>query len=585
MGEAAMINLSVAAIAATFAYATIVAALAWRTHGARSLRWIVLSMLCLATTWTCLTIFTFSIDRANVDPIWVVAFLTLVAGHWALFRFATELAGGARRARLVGDAMFAITTALQLAIPGRFAVGYVEPTPAENVVHLSMTITTTYLTLASAILFWRAGRGMPAVVRNRSRMLALAAIVLLLAMLGSGIREYPLLLVFAALQVASILLIVFAAVPPRWLRNAWHAPLLRSMLRQLADVSDLTDTAQVRALLLPTIARAASAQRAVMHDLETGEEVGAFGDVSSRDANAPRIRVPASNLELELIGAPHDPFFSVDEQQLVRDLGLHLEAALDRCRMLERERAAAATMSSANVRLQHANAELRELADLRDNFVAIASHELRTPITTIMGFTATLLDLWDRIGDDERRHYLRLVDRDARRMGQLVEDLLLLSSVEAADFRVSRERVAIAPLLEQVVADLGSEAALVQVSVDGVDLAVHADPRHVRQAVGNLLANARKHGAPPIIVRAKQTSDYRIRIAVEDHGPGVPEEFRDQLFARFSRARQAEALPGSGLGLFIVQRLVEVQGGRAWLEDVEPTGARFVIELPAAAPA
>jgi signal transduction histidine kinase len=321
-----------------------------------------------------------------------------------------------------------------------------------------------------------------------------------------------------------------------------------------------------------------------MHDLATGEELGAFGDIAPQDANAPRIRVPATNIELELVGAPHDPFFGVDEAQLVRDLGLHLDAALDRCRMLERERAAATTMSSANVRLQHANAELSELAELRDNFVAIASHELRTPITTIMGFTATLLDLWERIDDAERRDYLHLVDRDARRLGQLVEDLLLLSSVEAADFRVSRERVPIASLLEKVVADMGADAANVDVVLADDDLAVHADPRHVRQAVGNLLANSLKHGAPPIAIRAQCTADYRVRIHVEDHGAGVPEEFRDRLFTRFSRARASEALPGSGLGLFIVQRLVEVQGGRAWLEDVEPSGARFVVELPASAP-
>lgn len=584
MGQATITMLSVAAIAATFAYATFVAARAWRSHGARSLRWIVLSMLCLATTWTCLTLFDYAIDRVNVSPIWVVAFLTLVIGQWSIFRFAVELAGRARRLRILGDALLGISIVLQLVVPGRVAIGYVDPTPGQAAVHLSMSITTLYGIVTAAVLFWRAGRGMPTVVRNRCRMLAVAAVTLHLALLGGAVREYPLLLVFTVLQVAAILLLTFATVPPRWLRNAWHAPLLRSVLRQLADVSVLTDPAEVRAQLLPTIARAASAQRAVMHDLATGEEIGAYGDISPSDANVERIRVPGSSIELELVGAPHDPFFGVDEVQLVRDLGLHLEVALDRCRMLERERAAASTMSSANVQLQHANAELSELAELRDNFVAIASHELRTPITTIMGFTATMLDLWERIDDDERRAYLRLVDRDARRLGQLVEDLLLLSSVESADFRVNRERVQLAPLLAQVVTDFGADAADVDVVLLDDDVAVHADPRHVRQAVGNLLANALKHGAAPISIRARRTADYRVRIQVEDHGPGVPAAFRDRLFTRFSRARESEALPGSGLGLFIVQRLVEVQGGRAWLEEVEPSGARFVIELPAAAP-
>ncbi len=584
METATITTLSVAAVAATFAYATLVSGRAWRRHGARSLRWVALSMLCLATTWTCFTVWDFSIVRANTGIVWSVAFLALVFGRWTLLRFAIELVGGSRRVRIVGDLLLAVSVVLQLAIPGRLAIGYVEPTAAQNAVHTSMTAITTYATIAAAVLFWRAGRDMPMIVRNRCRMLAVSAIVLQVSLLGSGIREYPLLLVFAAVQIGAILLLTFAAVPPRWLRNTWHAPLLRSVLRQLANVSTLTDTDEVRAQLLPTIARAASAQRAVMHDLDSGEVLGAFGDVGAGSQDAPRIHVPATSIELELVGAPHDPFFGEDEAQLVQDLGLHLDIALDRCRMMERERAAASTMSSANVRLQHANAELRELAELRDNFVAIASHELRTPITTIMGFTATLLDLWECTDDEERRSYLKLVDRDARRLGQLVEDLLLLSSVESADFRVARERVQIDALLEQVVADLGSDAAGVEVTIEDDDLAVHADARHVRQAIGNLLANSLKHGAPPIAIRAKRTVDYRVRIDVEDHGPGVPPEFRERAFGRFSRAPEAEALPGSGLGLFIVQRLVEVQGGRAWLEDVEPTGARFVIELPAAAP-
>lgn len=576
---------SVATIAATFAYAAIVAARAWRTHGARSLRWVVASMLALATTWTLLSWFEFSLERANVEPVFVVAFLALVTSRWAMLRFAMEVSGRGRILGRVGDALMAITVVLQLAIPDRVALGYVETTTPQAIVHMSMSVFTTYATATAAYLFWTAGRDMPTIVRNRCRMLALGSVVLHLGMLVGGVREYPLLLGIALVQVASILLFVFAAIPPRWLRDTWHAPVLRGVLRQLADVSSLTDTAAVRAQLLPTIARAASAQRVVMHDMATGEEIGAYGVPSARAVNAPRIRVPAETIELELIGAPHDPFFGADEQQLVRDLGHHLDVALDRCRMLERERAAATTMASANSRLQHANDELRELAELRDNFVAIASHELRTPITTIMGFTSTLLDLWDRLDDGARRDYLHLVDRDARRMGQLVEDLLLLSSVESRDFHVSRTRVELRTLLEQVVADQGIDASGVTISMDDdPDLAAHADPRHLRQAIGNLLANALKHGAPPITIRASRTRDFRVRILVEDHGPGVPEAFQDRLFARFSRAPEAEAIPGSGLGLFIVQRLVEVQGGRAWLEQVEPTGARFVIELPAAAP-
>lgn len=583
MDRIATVNLSLFVIAVTFTYAGAVAARAWLTGRARSLRWIALAMFGLAFAWLTFRFSSFSTTADNRGAIYVAAFAAITIAQWSLLRFAIELAELSTRTRRIADIAFGTTIAAELVIPDRIAFGmYAGPAQA-TFVHVVMALFSIYATGLGAVLLWRAGRRMPSLVRNRYRMLAISIVTLYAAMTLAGVREYPALLVFALLLIGSTLLIVVAAMPPQWLRDAWQAPLLRRVLRELADVSGMTDQDAVRARLLPTIARAASAQRAVMHDAGSGRELETFGPRS--DAAVERVLLPSGSIALDLVGVPHDPFFGGEQRQLVEDLALHLQVALERCSLIARERDVASTMSAANVRLRSANAELVELAELRDGFVAIASHELRTPITTIVGFTRTLLDLWDDIEDPERRRYLELVDRDAHRLSQLVSDLLMLSSVESPDFRVVRERVDVGALLGQVVADVGVDAAGVELHVEQ-SLSVHADPRLVRQVFVNLVANATRHGAPPIRLRARPVGEFgdKVQVEVRDEGPGVPEEFRDRLFGRFARADQSAAIPGSGLGLFIVRRLVEVQGGRVWLEDDDTHGgACFVVELPSSA--
>jgi signal transduction histidine kinase len=413
-------------------------------------------------------------------------------------------------------------------------------------------------------------------------MLAIAIPLMYAAQSLAGIRDYPAVLVITGLLWGTIALVVIAAIPPRVVRNAWQAPQLRSILRELAEVSALTEETTIRTQLLPRIAEVACAQRTVLRDLYTGEELAVWGRPADQIVDAPeqRVRVPASSVELVLFGTPHDPFFARDDLELARDLATHLDVALGRSRIIGLERTAAAALTNANVALQSANRDLRELADLRDNFVAIASHELRTPITTIMGFTSTMLDMWEQLDDARRRTYLEMVDRDARRLGQLVEDLLLLSSVESPDFRVEREVVNVRQKLARVLEDVGVSQDLVTIDVPEEELAVEADPRHLRQIIGNLVSNAIKYGAPPLTLGARRSGDS-VRVEMRDSGPGIPDELREQVFERFARA-PGTTVGGTGLGLFIVRRLAEIQGGRAWYEDASPNGACFIVEFPAA---
>jgi signal transduction histidine kinase len=578
VSERELIFLLVVMTAFIYGGACLRALAAWRAHGARSMRWLAGAMLGYAVAHVIFSVETFRLDRANEAWYWTVAFTALTLAPLCLLHFAGELCGGRRRVLRVADVLAVITMVLQVIEPGRVAIGYVEPTPAQAVVHLSLGIMTLYAFVAASWMLWRTGRDMPGTVRSRYRMIAAALPFLYVAQSLAGVREFPLVVVVSLLLWAAIAIVTVAAMPPRLLRDAWQAPRLRRVLRDLAEVSALTEETTIQAQLLPRIAEVSCAQRIVLRDVYTGEELDEWGRDGTDVADAPtqRIRVPASSIELELVGTPHDPFFARDDLALARDLGTHLDVALDRSRIIGMERAAAGALTNANAALQTANRDLLELAELRDNFVAIASHELRTPITTIMGFTSTMLDMWETLDDDRRRSYLEMVDRDARRLGQLVEDLLLLSSVESPDFRVEREVLDVRERLERAVEDSGVSDGLVELDVEA-GLAVDADPRHLRQIVGNLVSNAVKYGAPPLRLRARRAGS-KVRIEMRDEGDGVPAELREHVFDRFARA-PGTAVGGTGLGLFIVRRLAEVQGGRAWYEDVEPSGACFVVEL------
>lgn len=214
---------------------------------------------------------------------------------------------------------------------------------------------------------------------------------------------------------------------------------------------------------------------------------------------------------------------------------------------------------------------------LRD-FVSIASHELRTPATSIAGFASTMLDHYDTMSGDDRRRYLNIVDRQAKRLVALASDLLELARVEDG-------RVESYPRVLEVNAAV--EAATEMVSdlvVDDVrcgDLDVYVDDEHLHEMLLNYLTNAQKYGGPPIVVEAS-VSGNSVDIVVVDHGEGVPPSFRPKLFERFARASTgiARQASGTGLGLSVVAALAELNGGAAWYRPNEPHGSRFGLTLP-----
>ena len=222
-----------------------------------------------------------------------------------------------------------------------------------------------------------------------------------------------------------------------------------------------------------------------------------------------------------------------------------------------------------------------ELSRLRSNFVSGVSHELRTPLAQIRMFTETLL-LGRVRSETEGRRSLEIVAREAQRLAQLVENVLLFARGERRRPHITRSATAVAPLVTDVVESFGPLAAARHARVvTDLDhrVAANLDRGALRQMLLNILDNAVKYGpeGQTIAVALRMQGD-RLQLSVEDEGQGVAPRDAERIFDPFIRlARSEDATGGTGIGLAIVRQLAELHGGRAWVD-----GARFVVEIPGA---
>jgi two-component system OmpR family sensor kinase len=224
--------------------------------------------------------------------------------------------------------------------------------------------------------------------------------------------------------------------------------------------------------------------------------------------------------------------------------------------------------------------QLAQLDDARRAFIANASHELRTPIFSLGGFIELLRD--EELDEETRTEFLATAAEQVQRLSKLATDLLDLSRLDAGRMRLAREPVALGPLAADVAHELSAVARRrehpLEVVVDGAGVAT-ADRERTLQVVRALVDNALLHTPPgtPVRVVARGAT-----LSVEDEGPGIPVEHREQVFARFTRLDGTRA-SGTGLGLAIARELAERMGGELGLEVADGRTA-FVLVLPAAAP-
>ncbi|MEZ4220255.1 MAG: ATP-binding protein [Polyangiaceae bacterium] len=230
--------------------------------------------------------------------------------------------------------------------------------------------------------------------------------------------------------------------------------------------------------------------------------------------------------------------------------------------------------------------EMRRLESLRSDFVANVSHELRTPVATVRSAAETLGTAMAQDPQAALR-FVAIIERNAARLQELVEDLLDLSRIESRQYQMTLERLSLVSMGKRVVElfqdRIRERAVEVSVSVEESAETVRADRRALEHVLGNLLDNAIKYAGQGAKVRfVAKPVDAGVELSVEDTGPGIPAAHLPRLFERFYRvdAGRSRELGGTGLGLAIVKHLVEAMGGTVRVESEVGKGTRFWFVLP-----
>ncbi len=249
-------------------------------------------------------------------------------------------------------------------------------------------------------------------------------------------------------------------------------------------------------------------------------------------------------------------------------------------RRLEQEREQAVeALAEANAELESLNATLHQVAEDQSQFLAVTAHELRTPVGVLAGSADMLSKHWQELSDDDRAELFEAMGTSTARLRRLLEDLLTASRLERSVLQMNPEEVSVADLADDALARSRRTHPDAEILTDvSPGLTVYVDRDRLAQALDNLIANALRHGAPPVTVAAR-ARDTEVEIRVSDEGPGVAEAMRPRLFDRFATGRNQG---GTGLGLFIVRELARAQGGDATYDppSTEAPAGAFVITLP-----
>lgn len=277
--------------------------------------------------------------------------------------------------------------------------------------------------------------------------------------------------------------------------------------------------------------------------------------------------------------------FNVDPALLPRIPERRLDLMLpgDRSRSVtvtgKRIAAADGTAAQLAVGIRRADRQL-SLERRRSDLISTASHELRAPLTSVRGFTKTLLARWDRFDDATRRQMLATIDEDADRVTRLLTELLDVSRIEAGRLPLRRRIITLPEIVEPVVRRFEVEHSdrtfVLDVPTGLPDLVV--DPGRIEQVLVNLIDNAVKHGAGDITVRAR-TEGEMVQCAVTDAGGEIPAAQLERVFIKHHRLKQARG-SGSGLGLYICRGIVAAHGGRIWATSTPADGTTFAFTLP-----
>jgi len=496
-----------------------------------------------------------------------VAIVGLVLFPFILFRFT----GAFRRpGRRLGNGVVVLTAALvvwTLALPSIPRTG--EGWPAEFAAYVAVfAVHWVALTGVSALRLWQAGMGLPTLSRRRVRIMAAGAGALALALVlaaSSSHASAGVQLGSQALATLSVATFLLGFSPPQFVRMLWRRPEQARVQQAVLQLLTFAESQEeVAGRVLEPAAGIVGARALAIRNAD-GRVVASWNMPSDGEPDAEKIEIDFPGGSLVAWTSPYAPFFGDDELALLQTVGALTGLALDRVRLYQAEH-------DARVALERAN-------EVKLDFIALAAHELRTPMTTIHGFVTTLHHLGHQLDEQSRRQVSEALVQQTDRMARLVEQLLDLSRLDAEAIEIAPEAIALRPHLEEIVAAAAVDPGAVEIDVDDKTIAT-VDRNALDRIVSNLVTNAFRYGAPPVLVHAEQT-DNHFRLWVADQGLGVPPEFVPDLFERFSRSEAGRGTAsGTGLGLAIARSYARAHGGDLLYEDGDPHGAKFHLVIP-----
>ena len=239
-------------------------------------------------------------------------------------------------------------------------------------------------------------------------------------------------------------------------------------------------------------------------------------------------------------------------------------------------------------RLTSAVVSLREIGRRKrldraaSDLISTVSHEIRSPLTSVKGFTSTLLSKWERFSDEQKRVMLQTINYDADRVTRLLGDLLDVSRLEAGRLELKRQEVDLAAIASDAVMRLrlNADEHRLEVRFPESFPKITADPGRIEQVVINLVENAIKYATPGLVTVSAQDLGDDVVVRVSDEGEGIDPDHLPNIFLKFYRRGSGERRTGTGLGLYICRGIVQAHGGELVVERSDSTGTVFAFRLP-----
>jgi signal transduction histidine kinase len=237
-----------------------------------------------------------------------------------------------------------------------------------------------------------------------------------------------------------------------------------------------------------------------------------------------------------------------------------------------------------NLNIESSLAQAEYRSQEKTEYISLASHDLRTPLTAIQMSAGMLQRYGNKLTEDKKEKHLKRIQTAAQHMQQLLEDILTLSRTESGKLEFHPEPMNVVEFCEEVIDEVKSIASSqhhLELTVYGENRMISLDSLVLRHILSNLLSNAIKYSPEGGIINLDVLqNDTEVKFSVRDRGIGLPLEYQNKLFQRFERADNVGKIPGTGLGLSIVKRLIDLHGGEIKVESEEGKGSIFTVTFP-----